>query len=453
MKSVVCMKRHVFLTVLFMILFSSRVLAGWSSLNLGGGANHMFSVAVSSGRNDGVVRVYGACADDNIYEFSYANNAWVSPPAVVGSGVQNMNDVTAGFGRSEIPPQMHVYSANADGNIYEFTFTGVTGSPWNKISVTGGSAGGPVNSVAVGPGRSDGMMRVYGACGGAGIFEYTYTGANPLWSQTTLQAGIFLNDVKIGPGRNDNFTRVYGAGANGMIYEYSWSIANGSWSSASLVTSGSGLNGIAIGPGRNDGFNRVYAAGSNGYIYECTYSSSSSAWNQVSMGNGGTSINSVVVGTGRNDGQMHVYAARGDDTMYEYTYSNGTWAGTNIGMGGNILHKVSVGAGRNDNFIRVYGADDNDNIDEFSFSSAVVSTSTVTNTSPVLSWQQGFTNGVKQPSAAIGSVVNFAVFYQDPGGLPPLAGYPRIHIEGISSPNLEIPNSPFVMTQNTHSNT
>jgi len=73
------------------------------------------------------------------------------------------------------------------------------------------------------------------------------------------------------------------------------------------------------------------------------------------------------------------------------------------------------------------------------------SQSTVTGASPVLSWVSGSNSGAIQSSAAMGSTVNFLVIYQDPNALPPLAGYPKIHIEGVSSPNLEIPGSPISM--------
>ncbi len=70
------MKRFVFLVLLFMVLFSSRVLAGWTQVDLGSGGNGMNQVAVGSGRSDGVMRVYGGNCDTHIYEFAYSGGIW-----------------------------------------------------------------------------------------------------------------------------------------------------------------------------------------------------------------------------------------------------------------------------------------------------------------------------------------------------------------------------------------
>ena len=76
-----------------------------------------------------------------------------------------------------------------------------------------------------------------------------------------------MKGIAIGNGRNDGVMRVYGANSSNHIYEFTYS--GGVWNRVDMGTSG--IIGIAIGNGRNDGVVRVYGANSSNHIYEFTW--------------------------------------------------------------------------------------------------------------------------------------------------------------------------------------
>ncbi len=364
------MKRFIFLPILLLVLLYSQVLASWNQVMIGNGTNHMKSVALGAAKNDNITRLYGANVDGNIYEFSYAGSAWNGSP-LVNNGGSSMNSVTIGNGRND--GSIHVYGACGDGNIYEYSYapaniTIANPNGWAKSSMGSGGAGSSMNCVVIGAGRNDSSMHVYAACSDGNIYEFTYSSSAGNWNKINITNGILgsapVNSVVVGNGRNDGIMRVYGAFGGGLS-EFTFNTANNSWTQVSLGGTAV-VNGVAVGNGRSDGITHVYGANADGYLHEWSYSNG--IWNTVSLGNGGQSMNGVALGLGENDNVTRVYGACNDSNIYEFTNVGGnTWNKAPLGNSGNLMWAAAIGSGRNDNVMRVYGANDNNNMYEFTY--------------------------------------------------------------------------------------
>ena len=149
----------------------SGILCEWSyngawsiaTANLELGAMHGLAIGVA--RPDGVNRIYAACADGHIYELTWSGSAWNST-SVLGSGLLDMTCVVLGDPRGE--GTTSVYAGSNDGRIYEFrNRTGV----WEQNVLFQGLGG--LQRLTVGPGRGDGVNRLYATDGT--LREYTYT--------------------------------------------------------------------------------------------------------------------------------------------------------------------------------------------------------------------------------------------------------------------------------------
>lgn len=354
------------LTVLLLIgpLFSGSVAAEeeWHKADIGSGDSGMYDVDVGLGRNEDIMRVYGVNRDYNIYEFSYIEGTWNKMDVGMGTIANPTNSITVGTGRYD--GVIRVYTTQF-GGFDEFTFSGGT---WTRVH-----AGYNMWGVALGDGRNDGMPRVYGADEDDSIYEFTYS--NGEWNQVDIGSGMNdMRGVAVGEARNDDFVRVYGANDDCHVYEFTYE--NETWTKVDLGGVPSPMRAVSIGDGRNDGIMRVYAANVDGHIYEFTYSGDS--WAVVDIGYGGSEMHSIAIGAGRNDTVERVYGANGDGHIYEFSYFADTWTKKNVGKGNSYMRGVAVGDGRNDEVIRVYGANEDGHIYEFSYEVEIPPTVSIT---------------------------------------------------------------------------
>ena len=95
----------------------------------------------------------------------------------------------------------------------------VTIKGWNKSDVGSSDGTGGMMCVAIGNGRNDGAMRVYGGNVNCYIYEFTYSGG--VWNRIYVGPGGIVG-IAIGNGRNDGVMRVYGANSSNHIYEFTW---------------------------------------------------------------------------------------------------------------------------------------------------------------------------------------------------------------------------------------
>lgn len=222
--------------------------------------------------------------------------------------------------------------------------------------------------IAIGPGRNDGVTRIYTTLYSGAISEYSYS--NETWIRSEISTGNEkkFDALAIGTGRNDGVFRIYAANSNGHIYELTY--AGSSWEVAELGTVKDEKWGnevfITIGQGRSDGIERVYASVEHiGLLYEFTYNPEG-FWQKDSVRQG-YGCEGLAIGRGRNDEIFRIYQAGNFGHLTEFTFSDSKWHTTADLRGGPSFTNVIIGPGRGDGINRVYGSCNDGYIYEYSY--------------------------------------------------------------------------------------
>jgi hypothetical protein len=333
--------------------------AVWSVASRGTTSTENNSMRVGAGRNDGVNRLYvGTVTTGRVIEFSWNGSAWSSGVDVGGSptGVE-IHNLGIGPGRND--GVNRVYACSLDGNLYEISYGG---GAWTQTTV--GSATGYCTHAAIGPGRTDGVDRVY-ATRGLYVWEYTWIVPSSTWSAVAVGriANGLAHGISIGPGRGGSTNHLYVATTNSGTFEGSF--ANGSWSLDPMGDSGDVRN-VNPGIGRNDGVMRVYAATQSGEIREFTWNGSAWAFSPIVTPFGFTLVHAYVAAA-RSDGLMRVYSSGADGSVYEFTYTGSGWTTMSLGGGTGYAYGFHLGVGRNDGKLRLYGASFDRLVYEYTF--------------------------------------------------------------------------------------
>lgn len=192
----------------------------WEKSNLSSTDEERFNdMAIGSVRNDGVTRVYMVNYEGQIYEYTYLDSGWdVSFLGTVKitslSFAVNKIFMTVGYVRSDEIERLYVSSPT----LYEFSYNGE--GFWEKDSFAAGIGEG---ELTIGEGRNDGVFRVYIAGVTSHLAEISFF--ENKWSLTAELRGesSFLGFlwVAVGPGRGDGVNRVYGLSRDGFVYEFS----------------------------------------------------------------------------------------------------------------------------------------------------------------------------------------------------------------------------------------
>ena len=286
---------------------------------------------------------------------SIAGSVW-GISTIGSTGVAN-NSTVVGPGRSDGVNRVYVGTVNT-GRVMELSWNG---SAWGApVDIGGSPVGLEIHNMGMGPGRNDGRIRVYACSLDGNLYELTYVG--PGWTQATVgTASGTCTHAAVGAGRNDGVNRLY-ATRGTVVWEYTW---NGSgWSAVQVGNVPSGLvHGISLGPGRGGTVNHLYVASSTTGTYEATFSGGS--WSMASLGDTGD-VRNVSFGAGRDDGVMRVYAGTSQGEIREFTWTGTSWTNTTIAPSvGSVIVHAYVLDGRNDGVIRVYGAAGDGNAYEF----------------------------------------------------------------------------------------
>ena len=292
--------------------------------------------------------------------------AWAISP--VGSTGASNNSLHVGPGRNDGVYRVYVGTVTT-GRVQEFSWNGAQwGAP---VDIGGSPAGTEIHNMGMGPGRNDNVTRIYAASLDGNLYELTYLG--PGWTQATV--GAHTNacyHAAVGNGRNDGVNRLY-ATRDSNVWEYTW---NGAGWNAVLVGSvaSSGIaHGVSIGDGRGDHLNHLYIASTSSGTYEATFSGGT--WTMASMGDY-DDVRNVNLGPGRNDGVPRVYSALAAGQMREFTWGGTSWSftGINTPLAVILIHS-EVYAGRNDAVMRVYSSGSDGNSYEFSWNGSSWATS------------------------------------------------------------------------------
>ena len=315
------------------------------------------SLIVGPGRNDGVNRVYTCTVNTGrVMELSWNGTSWGSPVDVGGSPVGlEIHNLGMGPGRND--GVTRIYACSLDGNLYELSFNG---SSWSQTTV--GVPDPPCTHAVVGNGRNDGVNRLY-ATRDQTVWEYTWTGS--AWNAVQVGSvfrGI-VHGIDLGAGRGGTQNHVYIASSADGTFEATF--AGGSWSMSSMGDTGDVRN-VSFGAGRNDGVVRVYAGLSTGVIREFTWTGT--AWSPVIINNPiGSVIVHAYVRPGRNDGVQRVYASAGDGNAYEFTWTGSVWTMVDMGGASAYLYGFAPGVRPGESRQRLYGAAFDGGVYEFTW--------------------------------------------------------------------------------------
>ncbi len=288
---------------------------------------------------------------------SGAGSVWAV--GIAGStGISN-NSLIMGPGRGDGIDRIYAGTVNT-GRVMEFSWNGTSwGSP---VDVGGSPSGLEIHNLGMGPGRNDGFTRIYACSLDENLYELTYVG--PGWTQATVGApsGVCTHAV-VGDGRNDGVDRLY-ATRGEIVWEYTWDGSD--WTAVEVGSVSDGIvHGIVLGAGRGGTDNHLYVASSATGTYEATFSDGS--WSMSSMGDSGD-VRNVSFGPGRNDGVSRVYAGISTGVIREFTWIGTSWTIATIATGTrDVMVHAYVLDGRNDGVMRVYGSNGDGNAYEFTW--------------------------------------------------------------------------------------
>ncbi|HEY3057907.1 MAG TPA: malectin domain-containing carbohydrate-binding protein [Chloroflexota bacterium] len=296
-----------------------------------------------------------------------AGRVW-SVDAIGTTGTQN-NSALVGPGRNDGVNRVYVGTVDT-GRVQEFSWTG---SGWGQgVDIGGSPGGGEIHNMGMGAGRNDGITRIYACSLDGELYELTY--ASSSWAQSTVGSAIgYCTHAAVGAGRNDGVNRLY-ATRDRYTMEYTWS--GSAWSAVTVGSIPSGLaHGVWIGPGRGGSTNYLYVATTNSGTYEGSYAAG--AWALDAMGDRGD-VRNVSVGPGRNDGTQRVYSATANGELREFTWSGSAWASALAGtpIAATMIH-ANVADGRGDGVLRVYTSAADGAVREHTFVSGAWTTSSL----------------------------------------------------------------------------
>lgn len=176
---------------------------------------------IGDGRNDGVNRIYAYLYwsngmggfEDAVYEISNSGGVWTGnlidnlPSFAIGGGI------IVGQGRGDGINRIYYLNGGPDNAIYELTYSS---GVWTRTAVT---AANTANYFNIGKGRGDNSEHIYYTYCPAGfcenqLHELTYTSDG--WQKADIFSvlGAELLIPIIGPGRNDGINRVYAGSGN-----------------------------------------------------------------------------------------------------------------------------------------------------------------------------------------------------------------------------------------------
>ncbi len=169
---------------------------------------------VGPGRNDGINRLYLPNSMGSSYtvaEYTWTGSNFVRSdlPPVDG----NPLCIVIGPGRNDGINRLYVSSR---AKVYEFTYqSGV----WQTVDIIPAYGNEGRYNITLGRTKSDGKNRVYVTCSGTQLLEVSWTGS--AWVDTVIDAvSAATCGVAIGRGRNDDTVRVYGCNRNGEVWEF-----------------------------------------------------------------------------------------------------------------------------------------------------------------------------------------------------------------------------------------
>jgi hypothetical protein len=191
--------------------------ATWGKDIVEGGAQQQWLPEVGDGRGDGTNRLYFPNGMGPLY--TVAEYTWTGLsydrndlPSVAG----NPLSVSIGKGRND--GVVRVY-ASSRSKAYEFTYDG---GGWQTVDILPSRGEEERYDICLGTTKQDGKLRAYITCSGSEMLEASWDGGT--WVDTAVDAVSSATcGVAIGAGRNDDTVRVYGCNRGGEVHEFTHS--------------------------------------------------------------------------------------------------------------------------------------------------------------------------------------------------------------------------------------
>lgn len=324
---------------------------------------HYYEVKVADGRNDGSQRVYCCCYNGHVVEWSFDGSDWtmVDCGAAPPGPDNRLISMWIGDGRGD--GLNRLYSACANGYVYEFSYSGA----WIMSDL--GTPGVFYAGQVLGQPRNDDTNRVCAGGWNTPVREYTWNGAT--WDASNISSGNrYIWPLDIAQGRNDGVYRIYAPDwYQYYLREYSW---NGASYDEVNISAPQPLVKAIVGFGRNDGTNRVYAAGKFGHIHEFTYEGSN--WQRIDIHPLAPSRSryGLCFGQTKSDGMIRLYSVAQGGDISEHSWDGSAWSDTTLDAISGATVDIAVGRGRNDDTMRVYVTSVNGLLYEFTNTSPYV---------------------------------------------------------------------------------
>ncbi len=198
-----------------------------------------------------------------------------------------------------------------------FQFLNINSSTWIKSPLPG-CPDSPVYGLATGDGNNDGVLEMYSANADGKVYQYKYNGTSWTITTTGTSDGAAMDSVAVGDGDNDGKMEVYTTCQDGKLYQFRYALS--AWTVQTLgTTAPQALHGVAVSDGDSNGTSEIYATCENGHAYQ--YQGQAAQWTVKDLGGTGTSLHALAVGDADNDNRYEVYALGGNSHVYQFQLS------------------------------------------------------------------------------------------------------------------------------------
>jgi hypothetical protein len=337
--------------------FKTDMGKGYDAIGSGG----LYGVALGDGDRDGNIEVYASCYDNgHIYEYRRDNLKWtVKDLGVLQSGRYPRADaILVGDGdddgRTEVYASGLLYTTSTYVNSVYQLVNGTGG--WTKTDI--GQSGGWGMDIGMGDGNRDGRTELYSADADGHIYQYSKgnawniqdIGGSPPFYYNKNWFNPYMKGVKVGDADNDGRVEVYGAATDNHAYRFNYT--GSGWERTDLGAGENstfplyGLLGLCIGDADNDGKNEVYASSYlNATIWRFRYDEGAGSWNvsRVIALVSNANANDICIGDGNSDGRNELYVGTSNKQLYEVRLDGGSWKNASVGSGNGAINGVAVG--------------------------------------------------------------------------------------------------------------
>jgi hypothetical protein len=189
----------------------------WEKDIVEGGTQQQWLPVVGDGRGDGTNRLYfpnGMGPTYTVAEYTWTGSFYSRNdlPSVAG----NPLSVTIGEGRNDGVTRVYVSSR---AKAYEFTYES---DDWQVVDILPSLGVEERYDICLATAKQDGNLRAYITCSGSQMLESSWDDGQ--WVDTVVDAiSSATCGVAVGAGRNDDTVRVYGCNRAGEVYEFTHS--------------------------------------------------------------------------------------------------------------------------------------------------------------------------------------------------------------------------------------